>query len=54
MIVAIRIKTQGNLAFRTTYPLSEEQLDDYIKSDTVWKIKKCINNCVDKCVDKYE
>ena len=38
MIVAIRIKNQGNLAFRTAYPLSEEQLADYIKCGTVWKI----------------
>jgi hypothetical protein len=38
MIVAIRIKDKGNLAFRTAFPLSENQLQDYIRSGTVWKV----------------
>ncbi|NMC56957.1 MAG: hypothetical protein GYA50_07045 [Eubacteriaceae bacterium] len=35
VIVAVRFKQSGNLAFRSFYPLSETQLNDYIKSGTV-------------------
>lgn len=38
MIVVVRIKNKGDLAFRTAYPLTNEQLQDYIKSGTVVKI----------------
>ena len=38
MIVAIRLKSSGNLSFRSSYILSETQLIDYIKSGTVWEI----------------
>lgn len=38
MIVAIRIKNKGSLCFRTAYPLTHKQLDDYISSGTVWKV----------------
>lgn len=39
-IVVVRIKQHGNLAFRTAYPLTEEQLKNYIKSGTAIKIQK--------------
>ncbi|MDD4834818.1 MAG: PBECR2 nuclease fold domain-containing protein [Lutispora sp.] len=39
MLVAVRIKNTGNLAFRTAYPLSELQLQDYINKGTAIKIK---------------
>lgn len=38
MIVAIRIKDNGNLSFRTAYPLTYKQLDDYVKSGTAWQV----------------
>jgi len=38
MIVVVRIKAKGNLAFRTAYPLTKEQLQDYIKSGTAIKM----------------
>ena len=38
-IVAIRIK-EGKLALKTVFPLSEKQLQDYIKCNTVIKISK--------------
>ncbi|MGD9569119.1 MAG: PBECR2 nuclease fold domain-containing protein [Sedimentibacter sp.] len=37
-IVVVRIKSTGNLAFRTAYPLTEKQLQDYIKSGTAIKL----------------
>lgn len=40
MIVAVRIKDKGNLALRSAYPLSEEQLKDYLHCNTAWKYKK--------------
>lgn len=49
MLVAIRIKDTGNLAFRSAYPLSEKQLEDYLKCETAFKVKS-----VDKSVDKKE
>jgi predicted RNA methylase len=39
MIVVVRIKDKGNLAFRTAYPLSKEQLEDYINSGTAIKMR---------------
>jgi hypothetical protein len=38
MIVAVRIKSIGNLAFRSAYPLTEKQLADYLKSGTLIKL----------------
>lgn len=43
-IVVVRIKSKGNLAIRTAYPLTEEQLQNYIKSGTAIKI----NDNIDK------
>lgn len=40
LIVVVRIKQKGDLAFRTMYPLSERQLQDYLKSGTVVEFKK--------------
>ncbi len=40
MIVVIRIKQSGSLAFRTAFPLSEEQLNDYIKCGSAIKYSK--------------
>lgn len=36
--VAIRISTDGKLAFRTMYPLRKSQLDNYIKNGRAWKL----------------
>lgn len=36
-IVVVRIKSTGNLAFRTAYPLTEKQLQNYISSGTAVK-----------------
>ncbi len=38
-IVAIRVKN-GKLALKTAFPLTEKQLQDYIKSNTVIEIKR--------------
>jgi hypothetical protein len=38
MIVAVRIKDTGNLAFRSAYPLTEKQLSDYISCKTVIRV----------------
>jgi hypothetical protein len=38
MIVAVRIKETGNLAFRSAFPLTEKQLLDYINSKTIIKV----------------
>lgn len=39
-IVAIRLKSEGRLALRTVFPLSEKQLANYIKSGTALKISR--------------
>lgn len=43
MIVAVRIRQTGNLAFRSAYPLSEKQLLNYLNSGTVFKIDRNID-----------
>jgi len=40
LIVVVRIKQQGDLAFRTMYPLSQKQLQEYLKRGTVVEFKK--------------
>ena len=40
MLVAIRIKDKGNLALRSAYPLSENQLNDYLTKGTAIKMGK--------------
>ena len=36
--VAVRLSTNGGLAYRTMYPLRESQLNNYIKQGRAWKI----------------
>lgn len=40
MLVGVRIKNQGSLSIRSSYPISEEQLQTYIDSNTAWEFKK--------------
>lgn len=37
-IVVVRIKPTGNLAFRSAYPLTENQLQNYLDSGTAIKV----------------
>ena len=37
--VAIKISTEGDMVFRTMYPLRDSQLNNYIKNGRCWKIK---------------
>lgn len=39
-IVAVRLKNTGDLAFRTAFPLTQKQLQDYINSGTAKKMLK--------------
>ncbi|WP_408631566.1 PBECR3 domain-containing polyvalent protein [Mediterraneibacter agrestimuris] len=36
--VAVRLSTNGRLAYRTMYPLRESQLYNYIKQGRAWKV----------------
>ncbi|MBA2215206.1 PBECR3 domain-containing polyvalent protein [Sellimonas intestinalis] len=36
--VAVRLSTDGRLAYRTMYPLRESQLYNYIKQGRAWKV----------------
>ena len=36
--VAVRLSTDGRLAYRTMYPLRETQLNNYIKQGRAWKV----------------
>ena len=36
MLVGIRVKVAGSLSIRSSYPISEEYLQKYIDSETVW------------------
>lgn len=38
VVVAVRIRQEGVLALRSVHPLTEKQLTDYIKAETVIKI----------------
>jgi len=44
MLVGIRIRTEGNLNYRSSYPISDQQLQTYIKSGTAWELKNCIDS----------
>lgn len=37
--VAIKISTDGKMVYRTMYPLTEYQLQNYIENDRAWKIE---------------
>lgn len=39
MIIAVRIRPHGELALRTAFPLSEDQLKDYIQKGTAIKYR---------------
>lgn len=39
ILIAIRLTTKGRLSFRTMYPITDGQLDDYIRKDTAWEYK---------------
>ena len=36
--VAIKISTQGQMVYRTMYPLRDSQLNNYIENDRCWEI----------------
>ena len=40
MLVAVRLKVSGNLAFRSAYPIRDEQLKNYIKAGRVFDVRK--------------
>lgn len=39
ILIAVRLNTKGKLSFRTMYPITDGQLDDYINKKTAWKYK---------------
>lgn len=39
LMVAVRINAKGNLAFRTSYPIKDTKLNNYIESGRVKKIE---------------
>lgn len=39
ILIAVRLSTNGKFAFRTMYPITDGQLNDYIKKHTAWKYK---------------
>lgn len=40
MLVAVRLKVDGDLAFRSAYPIREEQLERYIESGRAFALDK--------------
>lgn len=39
ILVAVRINTSGNLSFRTFYPVTDSQINNYIDKKTAWEFK---------------
>lgn len=39
VLIAVRLNTKGKLSFRTMYPITDGQLDDYINKQTAWEYK---------------
>lgn len=37
IVVAIRISTSGGLSYRTMYPITDSQLEDYQRKNRAWK-----------------
>lgn len=40
LLIAVRINNKGELTFRTMYPITDGQIKDYIKKNTLWKFSK--------------
>lgn len=40
IIVAVRISNKGNLSYRTMYPITDSQLNDYLRKNRAWKFDK--------------
>ena len=40
MLVGIRLKSLGELSYRTTYPITESQLNDYLRKGRIKKLCK--------------
>jgi len=40
IIVAVRISNKGKLSYRTMYPITDSQLNDYIRKNRAWKFDK--------------
>ncbi len=39
MLVGVRIKTEGSLNIRSSYPITQKQLNTYIECNTAWEFK---------------
>lgn len=39
ILVAVRINTNGKLSFRTLYPVTDSQINNYINKKTAWEFK---------------
>ena len=39
MLVGVRIRPKGEISYRTAYPITNSQLNDYIKKNRVKKVK---------------
>jgi hypothetical protein len=44
ILLAVRFNTQGKLSYRTLYPITDSQLQDYIRKNKAWEF-----NIVDFC-----
>lgn len=40
IVVAVRISANGKLSYRTMYPITESQINDYQRKDRLWKFAK--------------
>ena len=38
VLVAVRISTDGKLSFRTMYPITDSQLEDYKRKNRIWEV----------------
>jgi len=38
LLVAVRVNAQGKLPFRTIYPITDSQKNDYLKKGNAWKL----------------
>jgi len=44
MLVGVRIKNKGSLNIRSSYPISNEQLQTYLDSNTAWEFRNIDTN----------